>query len=312
MRNPGKNIDFHECYRKIRCLHIAPNRKIFKIYFPLFNEKGLIYANPQDAVFLLELRFFTVIRKYSDNLNLDGKEIMKNRSIFFKNVACSLFLLSWLCSCAHFGGVDGKTAPEILKSYFPVDSKDEYVYRFRMNGRDIERTLYWREEERKGKPVYFLTDGKGYIKAYRFTSEGVQLAGMSVVRRSEPFYYSGDNTCLKAPPEPGTSWKINASLETEGARIKQTGEGRILGNERCEIEAGEFDALKILYTLTTEYTVIKTGEHSIITSQYAMWYGRELGLLKQSGSAYIEEEDKIVELERELIEIRSEEDKDND
>ena len=75
--------------------------------------------------------------------------------------------------------------------------------------------------------------------------------------------------------------------------------------EPCEVEAGTFDTVKVLFNVTSEYEVKNTGEKSVVTAQFTVWYGKGVGLLRQLGTALIEKEDRVINLSQELIKFEN-------
>jgi len=199
----------------------------------------------------------------------------------------------------------GKISP--LAQYLSVRPNARYTYRVKFGGRTIKRILQWSgTATHNGKTVYFLTDGKGFTKAYEFTDDAVFLRGMSIENQLTPYYYKGHNPCLKMPLIAGNKWSIDAVMHTPTTNIHQTGTARILRLGKCKVEAGEFYAVKVLFVITTEYNVPQTGENSFITAQYIVWYGKGVGLLRQEGTALIAKENHTIELNQELVKCEPE------
>jgi len=189
-----------------------------------------------------------------------------------------------------------------LAEFLPVRPNVRYAYRVRFGERSLVRVLQWQGTAvHNGKTVHFFTDGKGFTKAYEFTEDAVLLRGISLENQITPYYYEGHNPCLKMPLVAGNKWSIDAVMKTPITKIHQTGMARILRLERCRVEAGEFDTVKVLFNVTSKYSVPQTGEESFIIAQYILWYGKGVGLLRQEGTALIEKENRTIELKQELI-----------
>ena len=219
------------------------------------------------------------------------------------SVACAMIVAMFLlCSCAliHRRKPAG---PELsVNEYFPHNAGAKYTYRIIIDKQSTERTFQWKgADEVNGKKVYIFTDGRGYTKGYELTPDAVHLRGISLENQTKPSWYRGDNVSLKSPIAVGNEWTINASVETDRTKIHQSGRGKIVRLEKCDVAAGSFDAVKVLYNITSEYFVKETGEKSAVLAQYIIWYGKGVGPLKQIGTSLVEKEDHIVYLEQELI-----------
>jgi len=219
-------------------------------------------------------------------------------SVIFAIIA-AIFLL---CSCALIHRRNPAESELSVSEYFPHDAGAKYTYRIIIDKQSMERTFQWKgAEEVNGKKVYIFTDGRGYTKGYELTSDAVHLRGISLENQMNPSWYVGDNACLKSPIIVGNEWTINANVETDRTKIRQSGRGEIIQLEKCNVPAGSFDAVKVLYNITSEYLVKKTGEKSVVLAQYVIWYGKGVGMLKQIGTSLVEKEDRIVYLEQELL-----------
>jgi len=223
----------------------------------------------------------------------------------YQKIVIFMMLLGYagLCSCSLFRSHPQESLEQSpLREFFPIQPEALYTYQVNMDNQNVERLLKWEGTENKGgSTVYFFTDGKGFTKAYEFTPEAVLLKGISLMDESQPLYYKGENPCLKLPLSIGNEWTIDATVKTQTTTIHQTGWARIVRREKCEVKAGIFDSVKVLFNVTSDYHVASTDEKSLVTSQFALWYGKDVGLLKQQGSAFLEKENRVLNLYQELI-----------
>ena len=194
-----------------------------------------------------------------------------------------------------------------LIEYFPVDPGRRYTYRVHLDEQVIERVLEWKGKEKvKGETVYLFTDGKGFTKAYAITADAVLLKGITLEDHLKPTYYEGENPCLKLPLEVGNQWRIDTLMDTESTSIHQRGWARIVKKGRFGTEAGIFDTIKALFNITSEYKIKSTGDKSVITAQFTVWYGKGVGLLRQYGTALSVKENQVINLHQELIKYEKE------
>ncbi len=224
-----------------------------------------------------------------------------------KMIALLLFSML-LCGCRTIHKKPASISPEVFHEYFPVDEKSIWTYRIHMDDQTIERVMRWEGEDKTNKHwVRFLTDDKGYRKAYEITPESVTLRGISVLNEPEILYYKGENPCLRSPLVVGSTWDIDATLSTPGTLIAQKGFARVLEIGTCGVEAGEFPAVKILFNITSDYHIRETGKQSTVSAQYVVWYGRGAGLLKQYGTALIAEKPNFTRIDLELVSLKGKE-----
>jgi len=227
---------------------------------------------------------------------------------FFLICIAAAFLAGMLCSCSLFVVRPFNPNDSAVSRYFPHNRNARFTYRITLDDKVTERVFQWKgADEAFGKKVHILTDSKGAIKAYQWTPREVHLRGISIQNQMKPTYYKGDNACLAAPLIEGHGWRIRAFMETETTKIRQTGMARVEKVGKCRVEAGEFDAVKIFYDITAEYQVKKTGEKSSVLAQYSIWYGEGIGALKQTGTSFIEKENRVIHLEQELIKFETRE-----
>lgn len=232
---------------------------------------------------------------------------MPEKRILFIRIAATL-TLGLLCSCSLLIVRPFNPNDSAISRYFPFNRNARLTYRIALDDKVVERTFQWKgADEAFGKKVHVLTDSKGAIKAYQWTPQEVHLRGISVQNQMNLTYYKGDNACLAAPIFEGREWRIRAAMETETTKIRQTGTARIVKLDKCQVEAGEYDAVKVLYDITAEYQVKKTGEKSAVLAQYVIWYGEGIGPIKQMGTSFIEKENRVIRLEQELIKYETRE-----
>ncbi|MBN1900447.1 hypothetical protein JW926_03875 [Candidatus Sumerlaeota bacterium] len=229
---------------------------------------------------------------------------LKNALYGFAVIA---FVLNFTISCTRGtsprSGFSMETSP--LMEYFPVNPQVSYVYKVDLEDQSHERTLKWRPAgEKRESPIYALTDGKDFTKVYEFSADSVTLRGITLFEEVTPQLYQGVNPCLRLPLKVGNKWEIDALLKTPATVIHQTGWGRIVRNEKIEVQAGTFDAIKVLFNVTSEYRVKNTDEKSYVTAQFAIWYGKGVGMALQKGAAFIEKESRTVTLNQELIQCK--------
>jgi len=227
------------------------------------------------------------------------------KSLIFLLVIPVAFILS---SCSLYSGEPFEVKESPLYEYFPMPGETTYTYRVIMDEKPIERELKWEgTDEPGGQTVHFFTDGKNFTKAYELTEDAVLLRGISLLNQGKVTYYKGDNPCLKLPLEPGAAWSVNAALETETTLIRQTGTAEIVKMGKHEVGAGTFDSIKVFFNVSSEYQVLRTGEKSVVTAQFFVWYGKGVGLIRQLGTALVEKENRVIQLKQELVQIDPEE-----
>jgi hypothetical protein len=92
-----------------------------------------------------------------------------------------------------------------------------------------------------------------------------------------------DKPLLQAPADlaPGKKWESSATVkQPTGATLKmsQTFEAKTV--EKVKVTAGEFDAIKVVATLTIEQTDA-TGKVTKSTGEATAWFSKGVGLVKQ-------------------------------
>lgn len=230
--------------------------------------------------------------------------ILRPRPLFFILMMCVVASSCSIFSSAEKGGL---AAENPLAEFFPVQGGFRYTYRVHLDEEVIERVLEWKSRDKvKGATVYFFTDGKGFTKAYEITPEAVYLKGITLENQLKPNYYKGENPCLKMPLEVGNHWRVDARMDTKSATIQQEGWGRIVKIDQLRTEAGSFESIKVLFNITSEHQIKKTGEKAIITAQFTVWYGKGVGLLRQYGTALSVKENQVINLHQELIKYEKE------
>jgi hypothetical protein len=231
----------------------------------------------------------------------------KGKIMNLKKVLCGFSVLVMIpvlfCSCSRISKEEFSMETSPLAEYFPVNLKAAYVYQVDLEDQSHERTLKWRKAgEKEGPNTYIFSDGKDFMKVYEFGVDSVTLRGISLLEEESPQWYQGTNPSLKLPLKEGNQWDIDAVLKTSTTVIHQTGWGRIVRLEKIEVKGGTFDAVKVLFNVTSEYQVKNTDERSLVIAQFAIWYGKGVGMILQKGSAFIEKESRTVNLNQELVE----------
>lgn len=227
---------------------------------------------------------------------------MMNLKTGFYVFLALIIILIFSGSCSRIPQTEFSMETNPLVEYFPVNPQAVYVYKVDLDEQSHERTLKWQKAgEKEGPYTYIFTDGKGFTKVYEFSADSITLRGISLLEEESPQLYRGTNPCLKLPLNVGNQWEIDALLKTPTTIIHQTGWGRIVRIEQIETKAGTFDAIKVLFNVTSEYQVKNTDEESIVIAQFAVWYGKGAGLILQEGTAFIEKESRVVKLNQELV-----------
>jgi hypothetical protein len=220
----------------------------------------------------------------------------------FYGFSVLVIILILISSCSRISQTEFSMESSPLVEYFPVNPQDTYVYQVDLDDQSHERTLKWQKAgEKEGPNTYIFTDGKDFTKVYEFGADSITLRGISLLEEENPQLYQGTNPCLKLPLNVGNQWEIDATLKTSTTVIHQTGWGRIVRIEKIAVKAGTFDAIKVLFNVTSEYQVKNTDERSIVIAQFAVWYGKGVGTALQGGTAFIEKESRAVKLNQELV-----------
>lgn len=173
----------------------------------------------------------------------------------------------------------------------PSAEGDVYVYRL-VNGYNKEvvgQLRYQVSKVERGNVTFSVTPDNpsaGVERTEIFTKEGNWLRHLLENHGQKVEYeFAAAYPAYVFPLEPGKSWslRVSATVPTTGQRRSVRVDGRVIGNERIRVPAGEFDTVKIrrlVYPGDADYYLPET--HIIEFDWYAPALGRTVRTERKS------------------------------
>lgn len=186
---------------------------------------------------------------------------------------------------ANIPTTEGRDIPPALLTegaqYMGLGNLQTLVYRSATNETDNgEGTMSYRVTEVK--------DGEAIIEVTRDGSLAV-MGSETMALKPDGLYTIKlglgelDKPLLQAPADlaPGKKWVSSATLkQPTGTTLKMSQNFEAKGVEKVKVAAGEFDAIKILATLSIEQTDAN-GKVTKSTGDATAWFSKGIGLVKQ-------------------------------